>query len=62
MAKRAEFGVPMPESLKGRLVDDWENVTKNRQVKIEKPRYQNCIVLTTASYLDWLTPTASICI
>ncbi|KAI8394081.1 MRG-domain-containing protein [Radiomyces spectabilis] len=31
-AKRPSFKVPMPESLKGLLVDDWENITKNRQV------------------------------
>ncbi|KAG0168601.1 Esa1p-associated factor [Apophysomyces sp. BC1034] len=30
--KRPEFRIPVPESLKGLLVDDWENVTKNKQV------------------------------
>ncbi|KAI8369735.1 MRG-domain-containing protein [Blakeslea trispora] len=30
--KRAEFKLSMPDTLKGLLVDDWENVTKNRQM------------------------------
>ncbi|KAI8975298.1 chromatin modification-related protein EAF3 [Mycotypha africana] len=31
-SKRPEFKVTMPESLKGLLVDDWENITKNKQI------------------------------
>ncbi|CDH54070.1 mrg-domain-containing protein [Lichtheimia corymbifera JMRC:FSU:9682] len=34
---RQEFGLVIPESLKGRLVDDWENVTKNDQL-LQLPR------------------------
>ncbi|KAI9264362.1 MRG-domain-containing protein [Phascolomyces articulosus] len=30
--RRSEFKLPIPESLKGHLVDDWENVTKNQQL------------------------------
>ncbi|KAF7727523.1 Esa1p-associated factor [Apophysomyces ossiformis] len=30
--KRPEFRIPVPETLKGLLVDDWENITKNKQV------------------------------
>ncbi|CAO3628811.1 unnamed protein product [Mucor hiemalis] len=30
--KRPEFKLTIPEILKGLLVDDWENITKNRQV------------------------------
>lgn len=30
--KRPEFKLTIPETLKGLLVDDWENITKNRQV------------------------------
>ncbi|KAI9319279.1 MRG-domain-containing protein [Dichotomocladium elegans] len=29
---RQEFGLVIPESLKSRLVDDWENVTKNKEL------------------------------
>lgn len=30
--RRTEFKLIMPETLKGILVDDWENITKNRLV------------------------------
>ncbi|KAI9482503.1 MRG-domain-containing protein [Zychaea mexicana] len=30
--RRSEFKLPIPELLKGHLVDDWENVTKNQQL------------------------------
>lgn len=30
--KKSDFKITMPESLKGILVDDWENVTKNRLI------------------------------
>ncbi|KAI8145902.1 MRG-domain-containing protein [Fennellomyces sp. T-0311] len=30
--RRSEFKLPIPELLKGHLVDDWENVTKNHQL------------------------------
>ncbi|KAL1926427.1 hypothetical protein VTP01DRAFT_5756 [Rhizomucor pusillus] len=54
MAKRAEFGVPMPESLKGRLVDDWENVTKNRQIGSlpRHPSVSEILQQFQASYRD----------
>lgn len=29
---RPEIRLDIPDTLKGRLVDDWENVTKNQQV------------------------------
>ncbi|KAI9010930.1 MRG-domain-containing protein [Phycomyces nitens] len=35
--KRPEFKLSIPEVLKGLLVDDWENVTKNRQL-VNLPR------------------------
>ncbi|KAL0085962.1 MRG-domain-containing protein [Phycomyces blakesleeanus] len=35
--KRPEFKLPIPEILKGLLVDDWENVTKNKQL-VHLPR------------------------
>lgn len=31
--KRPEIKVPIPDSLKAQLVDDWENITKNQQVR-----------------------------
>lgn len=31
-AKRPEVRIAIPEELKARLVDDWENVTKNQKV------------------------------
>lgn len=30
--KRMEIRIVIPDVLKGQLVDDWENVTKNQQV------------------------------
>jgi hypothetical protein len=30
--KRMEIKIVIPDVLKGQLVDDWENVTKNQQV------------------------------
>lgn len=30
--KKTDFKLIMPESLKGILVDDWENITKNRLI------------------------------
>lgn len=32
LTRESSFRLPMPDSLKGRLVDDWERVTKDRQV------------------------------
>lgn len=31
--KRPEIKVPIPDSLKAQLVDDWESITKNQQVQ-----------------------------
>jgi hypothetical protein len=30
--KRMEIRIVIPDVLKGQLVDDWENITKNQQV------------------------------
>jgi len=35
--KRPEIKVPIPDSLKAQLVDDWENITKNQQVNYLSP-------------------------
>ncbi|KAI8076560.1 MRG-domain-containing protein [Gilbertella persicaria] len=32
--KRPEFKLTIPDALKGLLVDDWENITKNRQILV----------------------------
>jgi len=31
--RRPEIKVPIPDSLKAQLVDEWENITKNQQVE-----------------------------
>lgn len=33
--KRPEIKVPIPDSLKAQLVDDWENITKHQQVRFK---------------------------
>lgn len=33
--KRPEIKVPIPDSLKAQLVDDWENITKHQQVRLK---------------------------
>ncbi|RUS21622.1 LOW QUALITY PROTEIN: MRG-domain-containing protein [Jimgerdemannia flammicorona] len=40
--KRPEVKVPIPDSLKAQLVDDWENVTKNQQL-VPVPRNPNVV-------------------
>ncbi|KAI7882510.1 MRG-domain-containing protein [Lichtheimia hyalospora FSU 10163] len=47
---RQEFGMVMPESLKGRVVDDWENVTKNDQL-LQLPR-NPCITDILGQYRE----------
>jgi mortality factor 4-like protein 1 len=33
--RRPEIRIPIPDSLKVQLVDDWENITKNQRVKLK---------------------------
>ncbi|KAG0257967.1 Esa1p-associated factor [Mortierella polycephala] len=40
--KRPEIKIPIPDSLKAQLVDDWENITKNQQL-VPLPRTPNVV-------------------
>ena len=42
--KRSEIRVPIPDTLKAQLVDDWEYVTKNQQL-VSLPRQPNVVEL-----------------
>lgn len=35
--KRVEVKIPVPDSLKTQLVEDWESVTKNKMVRLVYP-------------------------
>jgi MRG len=43
--KRMEIKIVIPDVLKGQLVDDWENVTKNQQVTGQAQRSQTLVYL-----------------
>ncbi|CAG8655580.1 683_t:CDS:10, partial [Acaulospora morrowiae] len=48
---RLEIRISMPESLKCRLIDDWENVTKNHSL-LKLPRTPNVVEILN-QYLDY---------
>ena len=41
---RLEIRIPLPESLKVKLIDDWENVTRNNAVCNDKYNQKQLII------------------
>jgi len=44
--KKIEIKIPIPESLKFNLVEDWENITKDKKVLIYE-NFNNLIIYNT---------------